>query len=263
MGKSIVVATQGVTGARSDDIAVNRVDGDQPNASNLIYFAPNFVSHVRAADNVVQTGSTPGNADPLLGPPGVDRNSPYPLVVLPIGAGSPAYNAVNCTESDAKTNHSDGRGAARPQSGGSCDIGAYEFDGDYVFGSNFDASLRVAHQDYVPALCTAVANTLYIYCQDVDCVDPTCNGIEHTDGSLADAADGSFTMNGVSVTSACIAPAKYAFALSQDIFRLIGSDTLHIVPMTLTLSSDGACYVGHWTSGPYDLTATIWKFGTQ
>lgn len=263
LSKSIVVATQGVPGGRSDDIAVNRVDGDQANASNLTYLASNFASHVRAADNVVQSGSTPGNADPLLGAPDIYRGSPYPFTVLPIGLNSPAYNAVSCAESDATTNHSDGRGAARPQGGGNCDIGAFEFDGDYVFGNDFDPSLRVAHQDYVPAHCAAVANTLDIYWQEVDSVDPTCNGIEHTDGALADAADGSFTMNGVSVTNACLAPAKYSFALSADKYRLIGSDTIHSVPMTLTLSSDGACYVGHWTSGPYDLTATIWKFPTQ
>ncbi len=263
LSKSIVVATRGGAGARSDDIAVNRVDGDQPNASNLTYLAANFVSHVRSADSVVQSGSTPGNADPLLGAPSIYRSAPYPFVVLPIGSNSPAYNAVSCSESDSTTNNSDGRGAARPQEGGNCDIGAFEFDGDYVFGNGFDDSLRVAHQDYVPAHCAAVANTLDIYWQEVDSVDPTCNGIEHTDGSLADAADGSFTMNGVSVTNACLATAKYSFALSPDKYRLIGSDTVHSVPMTLTLSSDGACYVGHWTSGPYDLTATIWKFATQ
>ena len=36
-----------------------------------------------------------------------------------------------------------------------------------------------------------------------------------------------------------------------------GSDTANNVPMTLTLSPDRACYVGHWVSGGYDFVATI------
>jgi len=260
LSKSIVIATHGVTGARSDDIAVNVIDGDQANASNLLFLAPNLAGHVRSAAKVVQSGNSPGNSDPLLGPPRIESGVPHPFLVLPIGASSPARNAVDCAESDATTNHDDGRGVARPLSG--CDIGAYEFDGDYVFSSDFNAPLRNAHQDYDPAHCAAVASTLDIYWQEVDSVDPTCNGIEHTDGSLVDAADGSFSMNGVSVTNACISPAKYSFTLSPDKYRLIGSDTTSNVPMTLTLGSDGACFVGHWTSGQYDFTATIWKFAT-
>jgi hypothetical protein len=33
--------------------------------------------------------------------------------------------------------------------------------------------------------------------------------------------------------------------------------------MTLTLSADGACFVGHWTSGPSDFVATIWNFAAH
>ena len=88
-----------------------------------------------------------------------------------------------------------------------------------------------------------------------------CTGIEYTDGSLAAAATGSFSMNGVSVSNAaCISPATYTFVLSPDKQTLSGNDTLSNVPMTLTLSNDHACYVGHWVSGSDDYVATIWAF---
>ena len=124
-----------------------------------------------------------------------------------------------------------------------------------------DAVLTVLpRQDYVPTHCTAVANTLDIYWEEVDASIPSCVGIEHTDGSLIDAADGSFSMNGVSASVACLAPSKYSFTLSQDKKTLSGSDTKYDVPMTLTLSADGACFVGHWTSADLDFVATIWNF---
>ena len=127
-----------------------------------------------------------------------------------------------------------------------------------------DAVLTVLpRQDYVPTHCTAVANTLDIYWEEVDGSIPACVGIEHTDGSLVDAADGSFSMNGVSVSNACLAPAKYAFTLSGDKTTLSGSDTLYNVPMTLTLSADGACFVGHWVSEDLDFVATIWNFAAH
>lgn len=124
-----------------------------------------------------------------------------------------------------------------------------------------DAVLTVLpRQDYVPQHCTAVANTLDIYWEEVDGSIPPCVGIEHTDGDLADAADGSFSMNGTSVSDACLAPAKYSFTLSQDKKTLSGSDTDSNVPMTLNLSADGACFVGHWVLGDLDFVATIWNF---
>jgi CSLREA domain-containing protein len=143
-----------------------------------------------------------------------------------------------------------------PRLATSIDIGAVE--SDVLFRDDFD--LNVPHQDYVPAHCAAVASTLDIYWEEVDGAIPACIGIEHTDGSLADAADGIFSMNGVSVTNACLGTAQYSFTLSPDKHTLSGSDTLDNVPMTLTLSSDGACFVGHWTSGSDDFVATIWNF---
>ena len=108
-----------------------------------------------------------------------------------------------------------------------------------------------------------MANSLDINWKEVDNVDPTCTGIEHTNGSLLDAADGSFTMTGLSTSDACIVPAAYSFTLSADGRTLSGSDTANSVPMTLRLSSDGNCFVGHWTSSGFDLIATIWNFTRQ
>lgn len=124
-----------------------------------------------------------------------------------------------------------------------------------------DAILTVLpREDYVPWHCTDVAGTLDIFWEEVDGAVPACIGIEHTDGSLIDAADGAFSMNGVSASNACLAPSKYEFTLSGDHKTLSGSDTVYNVPMTLTLSSDGACFVGHWTLGPNAFVATIWNF---
>ena len=62
-----------------------------------------------------------------------------PPQVLPIGTRSPAYNATPaCVQSDGLTLVTvDQRGIARPMFG-ECDVGAYEFDGDYIFAANND-----------------------------------------------------------------------------------------------------------------------------
>jgi len=137
-----------------------------------------------------------------------------------------------------------------PVPGGAC----YDVLPEVVHANGFEGP------EYVPAHCAAVANTLDIYWEEVDSYIPACVGIEHTDGSLVDAADGSFSMNGVSVTDACLLPSKYAFTLSADGKTLSGSDTLFNVPMTLTRSDDGACFVGHWIFGDLNFVATIWNF---
>lgn len=112
--------------------------------------------------------------------------------------------------------------------------------------------------DYNPAYCVAVAGTLNIFWDEVAGAGSPCTGIEFTNGSLAQAATGSITMSGVSVSNpSCIGTAAYAFTQSGDRKSLVGSDTANSVPMTLTLSPDGACYVGHWLSGSYDFIATI------
>ena len=75
-----------------------------------------------------------GSLSPYVAPGG--NSNPTP--VLPIGSSSPAYNAApNCLEADGSTTLAfDIRYAARPYAG-QCDVGAYEFDGDYVFADGY------------------------------------------------------------------------------------------------------------------------------
>jgi hypothetical protein len=58
---------------------------------------------------------------------------------LPIAQTSQAYNAAaSCTDDTKGTlATADERGVTRPY-GASCDIGAYEYDGDYIFANGFD-----------------------------------------------------------------------------------------------------------------------------
>lgn len=111
--------------------------------------------------------------------------------------------------------------------------------------------------EYNPEHCSLVTGTLNIHWQGVAGVEP-CTDIEFTDGQLADAADGSFTMQGISTTgSGCSGLAAYAFTLSEDGTALTGSDTVNNVPMTLVRGPGERCFVGHWTSLPFDYIATI------
>ena len=114
---------------------------------------------------------------------------------------------------------------------------------------------------YVPTHCDSVANTLNIFWEAVGGSATGRTGIEYTDGSLADAADGTFSMNGVAVSdSVCLAPDAYTFTLSLDQQTLSGTETVNNIPMTLTLDSSGTCFVGHWVSGPDDYVGRIWNF---
>ena len=124
-----------------------------------------------------------------------------------------------------------------------------------------DAVLTVGSaQDYNPANCAAVAGTLNIFWEAVGGGLTGCTGIEYTDGTLP-VTTNPFSMTGQSVSDqACISPAAYTFTLSADHLTLSGADTLSSVPMTMTLSSDGGCFVGHWISGPDDYVGTLWNF---
>jgi hypothetical protein len=118
--------------------------------------------------------------------------------------------------------------------------------------------------DYVPAHCQAVGDTLNIFWEAVGGIHAPCTGIEYTNGRFADTVGGTFSMTGTSVSdSSCIATAAYTFTLSGDKQSLVGNDTFNHVPMTLTISADGACYVGHWVSGTDDYVATFWAVAAQ
>jgi len=141
LNSSIIHGTHSDGGA-GNDILVNVVDGAQANASSVVYKGKNYVQFSTNLGTVTQTGSSPTQANPLLGALSLYRSSPYPLPVLPIGSNSPAqYAAATCTEADGSTPlTTDARGAARPYQG-VCYLGAYQFDGDYIFAANNEPTL--------------------------------------------------------------------------------------------------------------------------
>ncbi len=137
---SIIHGTQADAGLH-DDVVANVVNGVHTNTSSLVYSGKNFIQESYTVDGVAQTGSSPSTFDPLLGALSIYRASPRALPVLPIGLNSPAYNAApSCLLADNATNAIDERNSTRPYAG-LCDVGAYEFDGDYIFADGVDVKL--------------------------------------------------------------------------------------------------------------------------
>jgi hypothetical protein len=134
---SIIHGTQADGGLHSD-VSVNVVNGAHTNASSLVYAGKNFTGQTYVVSGATQSGISPSTTDPLLG-----SLSPYfGTPVLPIGSISQAYDAApSCLEADGATMLGyDERNTARPQFS-QCDVGAYEFDGDYIFANGVDAKL--------------------------------------------------------------------------------------------------------------------------
>jgi hypothetical protein len=140
---SIVHGTH-ADGGGGNDILVNLVDGAQTNDSSVVYKGKNFVQFSTNLGNVTQTGSSPTQADPLLGALSTYSSSPVSMPVLPLGANSPAQTAATagkCVEADNMTLAlQDERGATRPYQD-TCSLGAYQFDGDYIFAAGNDVVL--------------------------------------------------------------------------------------------------------------------------
>jgi hypothetical protein len=137
---SIIHGTHAGGGLQSD-VSINLVNGNvaNTNSSSLVYAGKNFIGQSYTVSGVTQTGTSPSTADPLLGALSIySASSQYPLPVLPIGSNSPANDAASsCLEADNSTTLTiDERGAARYY-GAQCDVGAYEFDGDYIFANAF------------------------------------------------------------------------------------------------------------------------------
>ncbi|MEO5692860.1 MAG: hypothetical protein ABIQ72_07025 [Usitatibacter sp.] len=108
----------------------------------------------------------------------------------------------------------------------------------------------VASSAYNPAFCQTVRNTLNVHWEATAGPFTGCTGIEFTNGTRADARDGSITMAGIGVSNpACIGTAAYALTLSPDRTQLVGSDTISNVPMTLTRLPGQGCFVGTWALG--------------
>jgi hypothetical protein len=113
-----------------------------------------------------------------------------------------------------------------------------------------------------PAFCAQVAGTLNIFWQATAGPFAPCTGIETTNGTLAQAATGTVTMNGIAVSNpACIGVAAYTLTLSPDTLALTGFDTANNVPMTLTRVPGQACFVGTWSQGADVYEAHIWALG--
>jgi len=143
INKSIIRATHVDGGNANDDVAVNVVNGTQANASSLAYVGQSLIPHSYTTAGVNQSGSSPNTADPHLGALTLSATWSLKLPVLPIGPDSPAHDAVNCLEANGSgTILGDERNAPRPEAGGTlCDIGAYEFDGDYIFADGYNNGL--------------------------------------------------------------------------------------------------------------------------
>lgn len=112
--------------------------------------------------------------------------------------------------------------------------------------------------DYNAAHCALVVGTLNFHWEAVAGPNAPCTGIEFTNGTTADAADGRISMSGVSVSNtSCIGTASYTLTLSPDRTTLSGFDTKDNVPMTLTRGPGEDCFVGHWISGGHDFVGHI------
>jgi hypothetical protein len=138
IGNSIIHGTQADAAGSHDDVVANVLGA----ASSLVYYGSNLIGLTHTAGGASQSGTSPNTAAPQLGALSFYSASPNALPVLPIGSSSPAYNgAPSCAASDGVTTvMQDERGAARPY-GGLCDIGAYEYDGDYIFANSYEQPL--------------------------------------------------------------------------------------------------------------------------
>jgi hypothetical protein len=200
--------------------------------SNFGYPSPSGIGTVPGTDVAAAFLSHLGTTDGCgVGPCSSSR---WPIDDIP---GVDAFYAQivqrdNTTESSAAIGT-----ATRDQIGGSFLIALPEFD---------DTS------------CQPVEGTLNIHWEALAGSAAPCTGIEFTDGTLLDAADGDLTMSGTSVSNPlCISTASYTFSVSPDGLTLTGTDTLNSVDMTLTRASNETCFVGHWIAGPDDYLAHI------
>lgn len=74
-----------------------------------------------------------------------------------------------------------------------------------------------------------------------------CSGIEFTNGTFADAADGTVSMSGIGVSAGgCIGLDNYTLTMAPDGLSLSGFASA--VPMTLTRGPRDACFVGDWVA---------------
>ena len=133
IANSIVYGTSGA----ANEVVNNAVDGLKHNRAELTFVGRNIVPSY-SNTSILRGGMTSlSAADPMLG-----ALSPYAPTgapgTMPISSQSPAYNAAStCKDANGNSIATDERGISRPQ-GVQCDIGAYEYDNDYLFANGFD-----------------------------------------------------------------------------------------------------------------------------
>ena len=136
---SLLIANTIVYDTRNaDNEVVNRaVDGLGHNIAELSFDGANVIRSYSNTSVFNGGPDSPLSGDPLLGPLSTSGPKGAPPT-MPIPSGSPAYNAAgSCEALGGVWLSTDERGITRPQAE-LCDIGAYEFDGDYIFASGFD-----------------------------------------------------------------------------------------------------------------------------
>lgn len=103
--------------------------------------------------------------------------------------------------------------------------------------------------EFNPESCETVKGTLDIHWEAVGGAYAPCVGIEMTDGTLADAADGTAAFKGVAVSDpTCIGMDVYEFEASEDGLTLSGTAFASEVEvdMVFTRFPNESCFVGHW-----------------
>jgi hypothetical protein len=136
---ALVIVSSIVYGTRNaeHEVVNHAVDGLAHNTAQLSFPGENVIRSY-SNTSVLDGGSVdPVTGDPRLGPLSASGSLARPPT-MPISSDSPAYNgAGSCDGLEGAPLLVDERGIARPQAE-LCDIGAYEFDGDYVFANGFE-----------------------------------------------------------------------------------------------------------------------------
>jgi hypothetical protein len=142
INNSIIRSTHADAAGYNDDVVLAFINAAHTNSASVHYVGANMIQNIYRQLGVTVSGATPSTADPLLGPLTVYHSSPLLLPVLPTGMSSPAqYAASTCYLVDGSTAlTTDERGATRPYNG-VCYLGAYQFDGDYIFAANNEPRL--------------------------------------------------------------------------------------------------------------------------
>jgi len=133
ISNSIVYGTRNA----ANEVVNRAVNGLGQNTATLSFGGGNIVRAYSNTSALDAASVAPLTGNPLLGPLGPSGSRDAPPT-MPIPSQSPAYNAASsCLGLDAAPLLTDERGVPRPHAG-SCDIGAYEFDDDYIFASGFE-----------------------------------------------------------------------------------------------------------------------------